>query len=106
MKDGDEELPAGRELDARIHEQVFGERAPADGALSPDVPYYSTDLVASFSVARKLKSDGWVVDADNWVGGGASIRLKNPVEEERAFVGKTPAEALCRAALAVYGSGS
>ncbi len=72
--------------------------------LTADLPYYSTDLVASFSVARKLKSDGWVVDADNWVGGGASIRIRNPVEDELAFVGKTPAEALCRAAVAVYRS--
>lgn len=90
----DTPLSAGRELDALVHQRVFNQE-------NADPPYYSTDLLASFEVARFLRGEGYTVDVDNWANGMTVVRLKSPVEEEQGFVGDTPAEAICFAALEV-----
>ena len=97
----DQELPAGRALDARVHERVFGQEAYERGEYVPHLPYYSTDLAASWQVAEYLASQGYRVDSHAWIGGTASITLYSPIDDEESFVGDTPAIAICRAALAV-----
>ena len=96
-----DDLPAGRRLDAAVHQRVFGAQLPSPDEEPEELPYYSTDLVASFQVLTFLKAQGYLVEVDTWTGGAAVVRLKALVEEEQSFVGATPAEAACRAALAV-----
>jgi hypothetical protein len=96
-----DELTAGRPLDARVHEQVFGQSPYRDEQYAEDLPYYSTDLAASWQVAEHLQAQGYRVDAGNWPGGIATVTLTSPVDEPQVFAGATPAVALCRAALAV-----
>ena len=118
-----EELPAGRELDARVAAEVFGLRVEwgrraaggivlgegeerfvvgPDGSIS-ELPYYSTDLAASWEVAEHLGRQGYTVDADAWAGGLASIRVRSPVDAEQLFAGESPAVAVCRAAVSLAG---
>ena len=85
------ELPsAGDELDVLV-------------ARALDLPEgaYSTELMASWQVAQWLSERGYQIDVDTWAGGGSSVRVASPVDEQRAFHGATPAEALCRAAIAL-----
>jgi hypothetical protein len=85
---------AGRELDVLV-------------ARALDLPEgaYSTELMASWEVAQWLSHRGYKIDVDTWAGGGSSVRISSPVDEERAFHGATPAEALCRAAVAMAEEG-
>jgi len=114
MSDHQAALPVGRELDALVAERVMGWRDiqfrnatgewagyPPDSSGYQTIPYYSTDLAASWEVASYLSTRGYTVDVDNWEGGAASVRLRTPVDGEQGFVGPTPAVAMCRAALAV-----
>ena len=95
------EPSAGRMLDARVHQQVFGQAAYRGEEYAGDLPYYSTDLAASWQVAEYLQAQGYRVDAGNWPGGIATVTLSSPVGDRQVFAGETPAVALCRAALAV-----
>ena len=101
----EQELPAGRALDARVHEQVFGQQPYAGNGYADDLPFYSTDLAASWRVAEHLASLGYRIDSHTWVGGLASITLRSPLDDEETFHGDTPAVAVCRAALAVAQAG-
>ncbi len=92
----DEEIPAGRELDARVHTRLFnGEAGP-----EADVPYYSTDLAASFQLVGELQRLGYRVDVSYWAE-QPLVTLTSPLDDPRTFAGETPAEALCHAALGV-----
>jgi hypothetical protein len=97
MTDDERHLRAGSLLDAAVHTRVFGRQLGAGDY--EDLPAYSGDLLASFEVAEFLRGQGYTVDVDTWTGGAAVVRLRDPVEEEQSYVGATPAEAICRAAL-------
>ena len=85
-----EQPSAGRELDVLV-------------ARALDLPEgaYSTELMASWQVAQWLSERGYQIDVDTWAGGGSTVRITSPVDDQRAFHGATPAEALCRAAVAL-----
>jgi hypothetical protein len=92
----DEELPAGRELDRRVHARLF----QGEAAASDELPRYSADLAASFRVVEALRRLGYRVDV-NLDGDVPSVTLTSPLDDPQEFAGGTPAEALCHAALAV-----
>jgi hypothetical protein len=93
------EPAAGRMLDALVHERLF-HQSPWEGeAYLPDLPYYSTDLAASWQVAGRLRELGYRIDVDTWAGGGTSVTLTSLVDGKQVFHGSTPAEAICRAAV-------
>ena len=96
-----EERATGRELDALVHDRVFGQSPYRGEEYAEDLPYYSTDLGASWEVAAHLQEQGYQVDVGNWPGGIATVTLISLVDGQQVFAGETPAVALCRAALAV-----
>jgi len=93
---GDEVLGAGRELDARVHAQLFRQPSGAEGV----VPHYSTDLGDSFRVVEALQREGYRVDVSYW-GDQPCVTVTSPLDDPRTFTAATPAVALCLAALAV-----
>ena len=96
-----EELSAGRDLDALVHDRVFGQSPYLGEQYADDLPSYSTDLGASWEVAAHLQEQGYKVDVGNWPGGIATVTLTSLVDGQQVFAGETPAVALCRAALAI-----
>ncbi len=86
-------LPAGPELDARVHREVMGEDQDASA-----VPPYSTDLQAARTLERVFEyldfdgvSGDYTAFASLAAGGGRLIFAEGE--------GETPELALCRAAL-------
>lgn len=91
------QLPAGRALDMLVHTNVFGR--PLPGETGDPVPYYSSDIAASWEVVQYLTGLGYRLDAANWQGGVASLTLTSPLGDIQTVAGESPAAVVCRAAL-------
>lgn len=66
-------IPAGRELDVQIAENVMGWKTfrvgrelrfthPSDAMVSPPVPEFSTDIAAAFVVVARMREQGFVFE--------------------------------------------
>lgn len=111
MSESLEEL-SDRELDALVAERVMGQKCGVQpGGLVYVVPRYSTDLRDAFSIVAKVRrsivvlflpregsdptaSDLWQVELTNY----------GPGPEAYCVVDKSPARAICLAALAAQGA--
>src|SRR5687768_2123885 len=90
-------VPAGRALDLLVHTNVFGR--PLPDKTGEAVPYYSSDIGASWEVVQHLTALGYRLDAANWQGGVASLTLTSPLGDVQTVAGESPAAVVCRAAL-------
>ena len=95
----DQDLPASRELDARVHELLFRDEPP-----DVEVPYYSSDLGAAWQVAETLRALGYLVDV-GYDAIGSCVTRTSPIDPPREVFGETPPLALCRAAVGVVADG-
>ena len=91
------QLPAGRALDLLVHTKVFGRTLTGEGG--DPVPYYSSDIAASWEVVQHLTALGYRLDAANWQGGVASLTVTSPLGDVQTLAGESPAAVVCRAAL-------
>jgi hypothetical protein len=102
------ELAAGREMDAAVHKAVFGEAPRHVGVVwfvgnqGAELPRYSAEIAAAWQVVEKMgpRFDGLYPSYDegrfmDWV----AITTAGTFESRRGHLGKTAAEAICRAAL-------
>lgn len=97
-----DDVPAGREMDALVHEAVFGEKVYPDYILSP----YSEDLASAWRVVEKLHEQ-YQVQIFCWPS-EVIVSLFKHVGTEYVLESRAVSAplAICRAALKVMANGS